>query len=66
MMMLHVVVVVFGVVEGLGIDATVGPCQQYTSVVNFRQSVIDYSNFGDHTMGPCPWSVVDLEGCRVA
>ena len=61
----------------VGLDATVGPCQQFASVVNFHQSmidyaklgrnaVIDYSNFGHHTMGPCPWLVVDLEDCRVA
>ena len=60
----------------LSLDATVGPCQQLASVVNFRQSMIDYpkfgcgtmidySNFGHNTMGPCPWLVPDRADCMV-
>ena len=54
MMMLQFVVRVFGVVGVMDLDATVGPCQQFASVVKLHQSMIDHCRFGYDTMGPCP------------
>ena len=65
-MMHHFVVGGYVDVGVLSLDATVGPCQQFASVVKLHQSMIDHCGFECGTMGPCPWLVVDRADCRVA
>ena len=58
MKMLQFVVEVFEVVGVMDLDATVGPCQQFASVVKMYHSMIDHCRFECDTMGPCPWLIV--------
>ena len=55
MMMLQFVVVVFGVVRLVDLDATVGPCQQFASVVKLHQSMVDHCGFEYEPIGTCKW-----------